>query len=164
MVDKDEVLALHKRAQGKMETTPKVLLDTQEQLANYYTPGVAYVSQAIADDVYKVYDYTTKSNTIAIVSDGTRILGLGDIGPYAGLPVMEGKAILFKKFGGVDAVPLCIDTKDEEEIVKLVKDISPTFGGINIEDIESPKSFRIAERLEKELDIPVFHDDKQGTG
>ncbi len=164
MVDKDVVLDLHKKAQGKTEVTSKVNLDTPEQLSTYYTPGVSYVSQAIADDVYKVYDYTSKSNTIAIISDGTRILGLGDIGPYAGLPVMEGKAILFKKFGGVDAVPICVDTKDEEEIIQLVKNISPTFGGINIEDIESPKSFRIAERLEKELDIPVFHDDRQGTG
>src|SRR5271154_651861 len=103
MVDKEEVLDLHKKAQGKLEIVSKVRLDTAEQLSKYYTPGVSYVSQAIADDVYKVYDYTTKSNTIAIISDGTRILGLGDIGPYAGLPVMEGKAILFKKFGGVDA-------------------------------------------------------------
>lgn len=164
MVDKQNVLDLHKKAQGKIEMTSKVLLDTQDQLSTYYTPGVAYVSEAIAEDVYKVYDYTTKSNTIAIISDGTRILGLGDIGPYAGLPVMEGKALLFKKFGGVDAIPICVDTKDEDEIVDLVKNISPTFGGINIEDIASPKSFRISERLEKELDIPVFHDDRQGTG
>ncbi len=147
MVDKDDVLSLHKKAQGKVEVVPKVMLDTHERLSKYYTPGVSFVSQAISQDVYRVYDYTSKSNTIAIVSDGTRILGLGDIGPLAGLPVMEGKSVLFKKFGGVDAVPICLDTKDEEEIIRTVKHISPAFGGINIEDIESPKSFRIAERL-----------------
>ncbi len=164
LVDKENVLSCHRRAQGKMETIPKVLVDKEEDLSVYYTPGVSYVSEEIKADANKVYDYTMKSNTIAIVSDGTRILGLGNIGPFAGLPVMEGKALLFKKFGGVDAVPICISTKDEDEIVRLVKHISPTFGGINIEDIESPKSFRISKRLESELDIPVFHDDRQGTG
>ncbi|MDE1768886.1 MAG: NADP-dependent malic enzyme [Candidatus Micrarchaeota archaeon] len=164
MVDKKTVLDLHKRAQGKIEIFPKVHLGTEDELSAYYTPGVSLVSEEIRDDINKVYDYTMKSNTIAIVSDGTRILGLGNIGPQAGLPVMEGKAALFKKFGGVDAIPICVDTKDENEIVKLVRNIAPAFGGINIEDIESPKSFRIAHRLEKELDIPVFHDDRQGTG
>ncbi len=164
MVGRDEVLDLHKKAEGKTEIMPKVLLDTEEKLSTYYTPGVSIVSEEIKAHPEKVFDYTTKSNTIAIVTDGTRILGLGDIGPEAGLPVMEGKATLFKKFGGVDAVPICLATKDEDEIVKLVKNISPAFGGINIEDIESPKAFRVAHRLERDLDIPVFHDDRQGTG
>ncbi len=164
MANKKKILDLHKAAHGKTQIMPKVPLDTLEDLSVYYTPGVAQVSEEIERNPASVYNYTSKSNTIAIVSDGTRILGLGDIGPQAGLPVMEGKAILFKKFGGVDAVPLCIDTTDEDKIIEFVRNISPTFGGINLEDIESPKSFRIAGRLEKELDIPVFHDDRQGTG
>ena len=164
MVDKKRVLGLHKKAGGKIEVMPKVMIDNEGELSIYYTPGVSYVSEEIKGNADKAYDYTSKSNTIAIVSDGTRILGLGDIGPYAGIPVMEGKAALFKKFGGVDAVPLCIGTTDEDEIVKLIKAISPNFGGINIEDIESPKSFRIVERLSEELDIPIFHDDRHGTG
>ncbi|MCL4365490.1 NADP-dependent malic enzyme [Candidatus Marsarchaeota archaeon] len=164
MVTKDSVLDYHKKARGKIESMPKVLIDSEEGLATFYTPGVSYVSEEIKNDISKAYDYTSKSNTVAIVSDGTRILGLGDIGPEAGLPVMEGKAALFKRFGGVDAVPICVNTKDEDEIVKLVKNISPVFGGINIEDIESPKSFRIARRLDEEIEIPVFHDDSQGTG
>lgn len=164
MADSRRVLRYHREAQGKTETIPKVLLENADDLSTYYTPGASYVSSEIRRDRALVYDYTTKSNTIAIVSDGTRILGLGNIGPEAGLPVMEGKAVLFKRLGGVDAVPLCVGTTDEDSIVRLVKSIAPTFGGINIEDIESPKSFRIVQRLEKELDIPVFHDDRQGTG
>ncbi len=162
-MNKEEILYYHRKAQGKTELMSKVLVDNQEDLSMYYTPGVSVVSEEIKRNLDKVYDYTTKSNTIAIISDCTRVLGLGNVGPHAGLPVMEGKAILFKKFGGVDAIPICVDTTDEEEIIKLVKQISPTFGGINIEDIESPKSFNISQRLAKELDIPVFHDDRQGT-
>lgn len=164
MVDKERVLDLHRKAQGKMEAMPKVMIDNENELSIYYTPGVSYVSEEIRRDADLAYEYTSKSNTIAIISDGTRILGLGNIGPFAGIPVMEGKAALFKKFGGVNAVPLCIATTDEDEITRLVKDISPNFGGINIEDIESPKSFRIVERLSKELNIPIFHDDRYGTG
>lgn len=162
-MDKEKILRYHKKAQGKTEIMSRVLVESQEDLSTYYTPGVSLVSEEIKRNIDKVYDYTTKSNTIAIISDCTRILGLGNVGPQAGLPVMEGKAILFKKFGGVDAIPLCVDTTNEDEIVKLVKQLSPTFGGINIEDIESPKSFNISQRLSKELDIPVFHDDRQGT-
>ncbi len=163
MMDRERILHYHRKAQGKTEVMPRVLMDSQEDLSTYYTPGVSVVSEEIKRDPDKVYDYTTKSNTVAIISDCTRVLGLGNIGPYAGLPVMEGKAVLFKKFGGVDAIPVCISTTNEEEIVALVKHIAPSFGGINIEDIESPKSFSISQRLSKELDIPVFHDDRQGT-
>ncbi|MDE1860711.1 MAG: NADP-dependent malic enzyme [Candidatus Micrarchaeota archaeon] len=162
MVEKEEVLKAH--SGGKIEVISKVPTDSVRDLSIYYTPGVAYVSEEIAHNRERVYDYTSKGNTIAIISDGTRILGLGDLGPYAAMPVMEGKALLFKKFGGVDAVPICVDTKDEAEIVRLVKDIAPTFGGINIEDIKSPRCITIAERLSKEIDVPVLHDDRQGTG
>ncbi len=163
MVDKESVLEANRKANGKFEILSKVKISSKEELATYYTPGVAYVCEAIKDDPSKVYDYTSKANTIAIVTDGTRILGLGKIGPKAGMPVMEGKSILFKKYGGVDAVPICLDTTDEEKIVQLVKDIAPTFGAINIEDIESPKSLKIVRRLSEMLDIPVFHDDQEGT-
>ena len=163
MVTNEEALDLHKKAKGKIETAPKVTLNTGNDLATYYTPGVAFVSEAIKANKEAAYDYTWKSNTIAIVSDGTRILGLGNVGPEAGLPVMEGKALLFKKFGAVDAIPLCIGTTDEQEIIKFVKNIAPTFGAVNIEDIESPKCFDIVDSLSDSLGIPVFHDDQHGT-
>ncbi|MDE1761589.1 MAG: NADP-dependent malic enzyme [Candidatus Micrarchaeota archaeon] len=163
MVSKEEALAAHEKHKGKIEVFSKVPLQTQEELSTYYTPGVAYPCLEIKDNWLKSYDYTAKSNTIAIVTDGSRVLGLGDIGPEASLPVMEGKAVLFKKFGGVDAIPIAIRAKEEEEIVKLVQQIEPTFGGINIEDVESPKSFHIVEKLTKTMNIPIFHDDQQGT-
>ncbi len=164
MTDTEKVLNEHKSRKGKYEIVSTVPINTRDELSTFYTPGVAEVSRYISGDKRGVYDYTTKGNMIAIVSDGTRVLGLGNVGPEAGLPVMEGKAILFKKFGGVDAVPLCISVHDESEIIKFVTAIAPTFGAINIEDIESPKSFRIVDALSKTLDIPVFHDDQQGTG
>ncbi len=164
MVAKDSVLSRCRNKDGKFEVMPMVRLDTAESLSVHYTPGISYLCEEISKDPEKAYEYTSKSNTIAIVSDGTRILGLGKIGPTAGLPVMEGKSVLFKKFGGVNAVPICVNTTDEDKIVELVSNLAPSFGGINIEDIESPKSFRIASRLEDALDIPVFHDDRQGTG
>lgn len=163
MLDKETILRMHEKSRGKLETSPKVRIDSKEDLGVYYTPGVAYVSEAIKASKSEVNKYTSKQNTIAIVSDGTRILGLGNIGPEAGLPVMETKALLFKKYGGVDAVPLCISTTDENEIVNFVRHLSPTFGGINIEDIESPKSFRIVDKLTSVLDIPILHDDQHGT-
>ncbi len=163
MIDKEKILYYHRKAHGKTEIISRVLVEGKEDLSTYYTPGVSFVSDEIGKDPDKVYDYTTKSNTIAIISDCTRVLGLGDIGPKAGMPVMEGKAVLFKKFGAVDAIPICIDTKDEAEIIRLVRQIAPPFGGINLEDIESPKSFRIYQQLSKELDIPILHDDRQGT-
>jgi malate dehydrogenase (oxaloacetate-decarboxylating) len=164
MANTDTAISEHEKRMGKYEIVSKVPLNTRGDLSMFYTPGVAAVSEAIKVDAEKVYDYTTKGNTVAIVSDGTRVLGLGKLGPAAALPVMEGKAILFKKFGGVDAIPLCIPSSNESEIVRFVKDIAPTFGAINIEDIESPKSFRIVDELSKSLGIPIFHDDQQGTG
>jgi malate dehydrogenase (oxaloacetate-decarboxylating) len=163
MVGKEEVLAAHKKSKGKIGIIGRVEIETKEQLSTYYTPGVAYASLAIKADKDTVYDYTLKGRTVAIVTDGTRVLGLGKIGPEAGLPVMEGKALLLKKFGGVDAFPICINTTEEDKIVEIVKAASPPFGAINIEDIETPKCLRIAERLKKELDIPVFHDDRNGV-
>jgi malate dehydrogenase (oxaloacetate-decarboxylating) len=153
----------HKELKGKMEIAIKFPLETKEDLSVAYTPGVAAVCKLIAENKENVYTHTIKANTIAVVSDGTAVLGLGDIGPEAGLPVMEGKAILFKKFGGVDAFPICLATKDTEEIIKTVKLLAPVFGGINLEDISAPRCFIIEERLKKELDIPVFHDDQHGT-
>jgi malate dehydrogenase (oxaloacetate-decarboxylating) len=148
---------------GKIEVTPRVPVKTREDLSTVYTPGVANVCTAIHQDPEKAYTLTIKKNTVAVVSDGTAVLGLGDIGPKAAMPVMEGKAMLFKQFAGVDAFPICLDTKDPEEIIAIVKALAPTFGGINLEDISSPRCFYIEERLKAELDIPVFHDDQHGT-
>jgi malate dehydrogenase (oxaloacetate-decarboxylating) len=157
----DRTFLLH--AGGKIEITGKLPLKTREDLSMAYTPGVARVSAAIREEPERVYDLTMKKNMVAIVTDGTAVLGLGDIGPRAALPVMEGKAMLFKEFGGVDAFPICLDTKDPEEIVRVVKWIAPGFGGVNLEDISAPRCFAIEERLKEEMDIPVFHDDQHGT-
>ncbi|GAX88699.1 NAD-dependent malic enzyme [Effusibacillus lacus] len=148
---------------GKVEVTPKVRVKNRDDLSRVYTPHVARVCQAIHEDPSKAFQLTIKRNTVAVVSDGTAVLGLGDIGPYAAMPVMEGKAMLFKQFAGVDAFPICLNTKDTDEIVNIVKAIAPAFGGINLEDISSPRCFEIEERLKEELDIPVFHDDQHGT-
>lgn len=157
----EEVMQLH--LGGKLETGLKSGIHSMEDLSKVYTPGVATVCQAIASDESKAYEYTIKKNTVAVVSDGTAVLGLGDIGPKAAMPVMEGKAALFKQFAGVDAVPICLDTKNTEEIIAIVKALAPAFGGINLEDISSPRCFEIERRLQQELDIPVFHDDQHGT-
>ncbi|WNQ11240.1 NAD-dependent malic enzyme [Paenibacillus aurantius] len=148
---------------GKIEIQPKVPIKTRDDLSRVYTPGVAQVCTAIAEEPSKAYTLTIKRNTVAVVSDGTAVLGLGDIGPSAAMPVMEGKAMLFKQMAGVDAFPICLDTKDPDEIVRIVKAMAPAFGGINLEDISSPRCFEIEERLKQELDIPVFHDDQHGT-
>jgi malate dehydrogenase (oxaloacetate-decarboxylating) len=160
---KEESLRMHKEHKGMLEVVGKVKLENKHDLAIVYTPGVAEPCLEIAKDKNKVYDYTIKGNTVAIVTNGTAVLGLGNIGPEAGLPVMEGKALLFKKFGGINAFPICLDTEDPEEIIKAVKLISPVFGGINLEDIKAPECFYIEKRLIEELDIPVFHDDQHGT-
>jgi malate dehydrogenase (oxaloacetate-decarboxylating) len=154
---------LHKKFKGKMETKIKVPLENKEDLSLAYTPGVAQPCREITADKNKVYDYTNKGNLVAIVTDGSAILGLGNIGPEAGYPVMEGKAALFKKFGGVDAFSICLNTQDTEEIIKIVKSLEPTFGGINLEDISAPRCFEIETRLKAEMNIPVFHDDQHGT-
>lgn len=159
----EKALALHKEQHGKMEINVKVPMETMEDLSMAYTPGVAQPCREIHNNPETVYDYTWKGNSVAVVSDGTAVLGLGDIGPAAGLPVMEGKSILFKKYANIDAVPLCIDTKDPQEIIKFCKQIAPTFGGINLEDISAPRCVEIERTLKKELDIPVFHDDQHGT-
>jgi malate dehydrogenase (oxaloacetate-decarboxylating) len=148
---------------GKIEIASKIPVKNRDDLSRVYTPGVAKVCTAIAEQPSKAYSLTIKRNTIAVVSDGTAVLGLGDIGPLAAMPVMEGKAMLFKEFAGVDAFPICLDTKDPDEIVRMVKAMAPAFGGINLEDISSPRCFEIEERLKRELDIPVFHDDQHGT-
>ncbi|MEN4359003.1 malic enzyme-like NAD(P)-binding protein, partial [Streptococcus pyogenes] len=148
---------------GKLEVQPKVDIKNKHDLSIAYTPGVASVSSAIAKDKTLAYDLTTKKNTVAVISDGTAVLGLGDIGPEAAMPVMEGKAALFKAFAGVDAIPIVLDTKDTEEIISIVKALAPTFGGINLEDISAPRCFEIEQRLIKECHIPVFHDDQHGT-
>lgn len=148
---------------GKIQVHSKVPIKNRDDLSRVYTPGVANVCLAIRDDVSKAYSLTIRRNTVAVVSDGTAVLGLGDIGPYAAMPVMEGKAMLFKELAGVDAFPICLDTKDPEEIIRIVKALAPTFGGINLEDISSPRCFEIENRLKEQLDIPVFHDDQHGT-
>ena len=158
-----EALKLHEKNGGKIAVASKIKINNRDDLSTAYTPGVAAPCKEIASDPENVWKYTAKKNLVAVVSDGTAVLGLGDIGAKAAMPVMEGKAILFKEFGDVDAFPICLDTKDTEEIIKTVKNIAPCFGGINLEDIASPKCFEIEERLEKELEIPVFHDDQHGT-
>ena len=159
MTNYEKALQLHEEWKGKLETAPKCKIATREDLALAYTPGVAEPCKVIAEDKKAAYKYTIKSNTVAVVSDGSAVLGLGNIGPYAAMPVMEGKAVLFKEFGGVNAFPICLDTQDTEEIIKTVVNIAPAFGGINLEDISAPRCFEIEERL----DIPVFHDDQHGT-
>ena len=159
----EEAMRLHPFYRGKMQTVAKCVVRDVNDFAIWYTPGVAEPCKAIKADKEKVYEFTSKWNTIAVVSDGTRVLGLGDIGPEAAMPVMEGKALLFKYLGGVDAVAVCLDTKDPEEFIKVVKLIQPSFGGVNLEDISSPKCFYILDTLRKEMEIPVWHDDQQGT-
>ena len=158
-----ESLRLHEQWQGKLNTVPKMDIKTREDLALAYTPGVAEPCRKIAANPADAYKYTMKANTVAVVSDGSAVLGLGNIGPLAAMPVMEGKCALFKAFGGVNAVPLCLDTQDVDEIVETVKRLAPSFGGINLEDISAPRCFEIERRLIDELDIPVFHDDQHGT-
>src|SRR5918911_3304181 len=148
---------------GKIEVKPKMSIKTRDALSMAYTPGVARVCQAIAEDTTQAFNLTVKRNTIAVVSDGTAVLGLGEVGPEAAMPVMEGKAMLFKEFAGVDAYPICLDTTDTEEIIATIKNLAPGFGGINLEDIAAPRCFEIEERLQEELEIPVFHDDQHGT-
>ena len=156
-------LKMHEEKKGKIEVISKVAVKTRDDLSVAYTPGVAEPCRKIRDNKEEVYRYTSKGNLVAVVSDGTAVLGLGDIGPEAAMPVMEGKAILFKEFAGIDAFPICLDTKDPDEIVETVKRLAPTFGGINLEDISAPRCFEIERRLKEELDIPVFHDDQHGT-
>jgi len=160
---KKKSIELHKKLKGKIEICSKIKVENKNDLSLAYTPGVAGVCELIAKDKKAVMTHTIKANTIAVVSDGSAVLGLGNIGPEAALPVMEGKAVLFKKFGGVDAFPICLATQDTEEIIKAVKLIAPVFGGINLEDISAPRCFEIEERLKRELNIPVFHDDQHGT-
>ncbi|EOS77021.1 MAG: NADP-dependent malic enzyme [Lachnospiraceae bacterium] len=163
MTTNEKALMLHEKWNGKLETTSKAPVKSREDLSYAYTPGVAEPCKVIAQDKEAAYKYTMKSNTVAVVSDGSAVLGLGNIGPYAAMPVMEGKAVLFKEFGGVNAVPICLDTQDTEEIIKAVTYLAPGFGGINLEDISAPRCFEIEERLKEILDIPVFHDDQHGT-
>ena len=159
----EKALALHKEWNGKLETVSKSPVKSREDLSLAYTPGVAEPCKIIAEDKEAAYTYTMKANTVAVVSDGSAVLGLGNIGPHAAMPVMEGKAVLFKEFGNVNAVPICLDTQDTEEIIKAVTYLAPGFGGINLEDISAPRCFEIEERLKATLDIPVFHDDQHGT-
>lgn len=163
MTNQEKALELHEKLQGKLETVSKTPVRTREDLALVYTPGVAEPCKVIAKDPAAAYTYTMKANTVAVVSDGSAVLGLGNIGPKAAMPVMEGKAVLFKEFSGVNAVPICLDTQDTEEIIKAVTWLAPAFGGINLEDISAPRCFEIEERLKETLDIPVFHDDQHGT-
>lgn len=159
----EKALMLHEQWNGKLEVVSKVPVKSREDLSIAYTPGVAEPCKVIAQDKEAAYKYTMKANTVAVVSDGSAVLGLGNIGPYAAMPVMEGKAVLFKEFGGVNAVPICLDTQDTEEIIKAVTYLAPAYGGINLEDISAPRCFEIEERLKEILDIPVFHDDQHGT-
>ena len=163
MDNKEKALKCHEEWNGKLETTAKSKVNSREDLAIAYTPGVAEPCKVIAENKELAYKYTWKSNTVAVVSDGSAVLGLGNIGPYAAMPVMEGKCVLFKEFGNVNAVPICLDTQDTEEIIEAVKNIAPGFGGINLEDISAPRCFEVEERLKEMLDIPVFHDDQHGT-
>ncbi len=163
MTINEKALELHKTWNGKLETVSKTPVRSREDLSLAYTPGVAEPCKVIAENKDAAYTYTWKSNTVAVVSDGSAVLGLGNIGPYAAMPVMEGKAVLFKEFGGVNAVPICLDTQDTEEIIRAVTYLAPGFGGINLEDISAPRCFEIEERLKQILDIPVFHDDQHGT-
>ena len=163
MTTAEKALKLHEEWIGKIETTSKSPVKSREDLSLAYTPGVAEPCKVIAEDAEAAYKYTMKANTIAVVSDGSAVLGLGNIGPYAAMPVMEGKAVLFKEFGGVNAVPICLDTQDTEEIIKTVTYLAPSYGGINLEDISAPRCFEIEERLKATLNIPVFHDDQHGT-
>ncbi len=163
MTTQEKALELHKEWNGKLETVSKTPVKSREALSLAYTPGVAEPCKVIANDKEAAYQYTMKANTVAVISDGSAVLGLGNIGPYAAMPVMEGKAVLFKEFGGVNAVPICLDTQDTEEIIKAVTWLAPAYGGINLEDISAPRCFEIEERLKATLDIPVFHDDQHGT-
>lgn len=159
----EKSLAMHKENQGKIEVVSKVKVETMDDLSLAYTPGVAQACKEIHKKEEEIYTYTAKGNLVAVVSDGSAVLGLGNIGPKAAMPVMEGKAILFKEFANIDAFPICLDTQDVEEIIQTVKYLAPTFGGINLEDISAPRCFEIERRLKEELDIPVFHDDQHGT-
>lgn len=163
MSNSEKALQMHEQWNGKLETTAKAHVNSREDLAIAYTPGVAEPCKVIAKDPEAAYKYTIKSNTVAVVSDGSAVLGLGNIGALAAMPVMEGKAVLFKEFGGVNAVPICLDIQDTEEIIRTVVNIAPAFGGINLEDISAPRCFEIETRLKELLDIPVFHDDQHGT-
>lgn len=163
MTTSEKALLLHETWNGKLETTSKCIVKTREDLALAYTPGVAEPCKVIAEYPDTVYKYTSKANTVAVVSDGSAVLGLGNIGPLAAMPVMEGKAVLFKEFGGVNAVPICLDTQDTEEIIRTIVHLAPAFGGINLEDISAPRCFEIETRLKELLNIPVFHDDQHGT-
>lgn len=159
----EKALSMHKQWNGKLETVAKSKVNSREDLAIAYTPGVAEPCKVIAEDREAAYTYTMKANTVAVISDGSAVLGLGNIGAYAAMPVMEGKCVLFKEFGNVNAVPICLDTQDTEEIIATVKNIAPAYGGINLEDISAPRCFEIERRLQEMLDIPVFHDDQHGT-
>ena len=159
----EQALELHEKWQGKLETTSKAPVKSRQDLSLAYTPGVAEPCKVIAENKEAAYRYTMKANTVAVISDGSAVLGLGNIGPHAAMPVMEGKAVLFKEFGNVNAIPICLNTQDTEEIIKTVTYLAPGFGGINLEDISAPRCFEIEERLKATLDIPVFHDDQHGT-
>ena len=163
MTTNEKALELHRQWNGKLETISKTPVKSREDLSYAYTPGVAEPCKVIAENKEEAYTYTMKANTVAVISDGSAVLGLGNIGPYAAMPVMEGKAVLFKDFGGVNAVPICLDTQDTDEIIKTVTYLAPGFGGINLEDISAPRCFEIEQRLKETLDIPVFHDDQHGT-